>query len=357
MSGQFNNPAKSAPDVNRIKQEKRAQRKAAKKQKRMKWYSVMVVILHAFLSVFFLWMFFSLNILPANHSLVVFAVVILLLIVTVLTQKGKKGARIAGRIYAVLVMLVLLGGGLILGAGNYVLEQVTGAPLEKKQQEFDLLSGGGISSITEDVFGIYVKEMSRDNSEAEVFYVVNPQKRQALSVVTPSQYYLAISDVTNGRKDWLGTAWDYSPEAALETLGTLYETHITHYLHMDSPWVAEMKELLGHNLQVKQIGQLIKEIPQVKKHLQTSLSKYEVQQLIKAEIKDRSEWRMHTETATGRYESSYTFSSPDERVSVILPDTESVEKIAEMIDRVEDDELLEDNTSKEPGENPVVIIP
>ena len=114
MSGQFNNPAKSAPDVNRIKQEKRAQRKAAKKQKRMKWYSVMVVILHAFLSVFFLWMFFSLNILPANHSLVVFAAVTLLFIVTVLTQKGKKGARIAGRIYAVLVMLVLLGGGLIL---------------------------------------------------------------------------------------------------------------------------------------------------------------------------------------------------------------------------------------------------
>ncbi len=364
----FNNPAKSSPDVKKIKAEKKPQRKAEKKVKRIKKYGIFFNVLHGLVSLAFLVLLYMLNVLPLTYHLIITAVVAVLFAITAASQKGKRAARVIGRIYSILIMLILLCGSSVLGVANYLLDTITGAPLEKKEQEFDLMSGSGAFSITEDAFGILVKDLSDKTKEAESLYVVNPDTRQMLSVVTPTRYYVTIPKVSEGQREQIGKAWEYGPEASIAAYNNLYETELSYYLQLDSDWtrqtIERFNELFVAMPTWEQVQELGMEILNIEEHIKTSLSKYEVQQLIKAEFGKESDWAKTTKLATGVIEEAYTFSSPDSKVSVLVPESDVVEEIIDLIDRVEDGEILKKNTSdvseekdEDTADAPVIVIP
>lgn len=362
----FNNPAKSSPDVEKIKAEKKPQRKAEKKEKRIRKYGVLFNLLHGLASLVFLVLLFTLNILPFTYNLIITGVVAVLFAITAVSQRRRRVGRVLGRIYSVLIMLMLLLGSIALGVANYVLDTVTGAPLEKKEQEFDLMSGSGAFSITENTYGVYVKDLAEGTKEGEVLYIVNPETRQRLSIVTPARYYVTIPKVSEGQREHLGKAWEYGPEASIAALSNLYETEISYYLQLDSEWIAEMtgtvNTLFTDIPKWETVKRLATAVWDVDEHIRTSLSKHEVQQLIKAEFGQGTDWAKSSKVATGTVESGYTFSSPDTRVAVMMPDVEVVKEIIDTINRVEDGEILEKKPSgssedKGTGDAPVIVIP
>ncbi len=341
----FDNPAKSSPDIKKIKAEKKPQRKAENKEKRMRRYGVLFNVLHGLLSLVFLVSMLVLNVLPLPHTFIVILVVGLLFLITAVTQKRGKAARVLGRIYSVLIMLVLLVGSAGLGAANYVLDEITGAPFEKKKQTFDLMSSDTSYSITEDSCCVYVKGTGSEAEQAEMLVVVNPETRQLLCIETPADYFVTIPKVSNGQRERLIEAREYGIEASVAALNNLYEIEISYFLEVDYEWLETLNSPQD----------IISGMKEIDSHIRTNLSKYEVQQLIKTEIGDKSDWVRHERVATGTKESVYTFVSPDERVSVLVPDQVAVDELIDLIDRVEDGEILKDKGNTE--DKPVIVIP
>ncbi len=341
----FDNPAKSAPDIKKIKAEKKPRRKAENKEKRMHRYGVIFNVLHGGLSLVFLVLMLTLNVLPLIHTLLVIVTVGLLFLITAVTQKRGKAARVIGRIYSLLMMLVLLVGSIGMGTANYVLKEITGAPFERKKQSFDLMSADTSYSITEDSCCIYVKGIGAEAEQGEMLVVVNPETRQLLCIETPADYFVTIPKVSNGQRERLVEAREYGIEATVAALNNLYEIEISYFLEVDLEWLESWDSL----------SDILSGVKEIDSHIRTNLSKYEAQQLIRTEITEKSDWIKHERVATGTKESIYTFVSPDERVSVLVPDQAVVDELIDLIDRVEDGEILKDKDNTQ--DKPVIVIP
>lgn len=117
---ELNNPAKSAPQTGHRKKKKKTH-KAAKRLGKV------LVALQAILTILFLWIIFSLNILPMKYTVAVVAVLFVLFIIVYRSQRKHKGRAIAGKLLSLLIIVIL-------GAGSYYLEMVNGA--------FDKVTGG-----------------------------------------------------------------------------------------------------------------------------------------------------------------------------------------------------------------------
>ncbi len=354
----FNNPAKSSPDVKVIKAKKKPQRKKEKKQKRMKGYGRLFGILHALVSLYFLVMLYMLDILPFLEHLMITAVVVVLFFVTVVSQKGKRFSRVLGRLYSTLVMVLLLCGGTVLGVGNYVLRSVTDAPFEQKKQEMNLMDMNFSTSITEDVFCIYLRDAGEDAtkdsaSTQNVLLSVNPETRQLLRVIIPNEYHISIPGVSEGQRELIQNAGLYGPEAAPAALENLYETDISYYLKLDYEWMDEVKKI-WEAPSVDSLKKFAKDVLHVEQRIQTNLSAYEVRQLIKKEITSESNWWQEGRNATGSMTESYTYSSPDEMIPVMTPDQASIDEVVDLIRRIQEGEVFEKPPVQEP---PAIVIP
>ncbi|MEE1314562.1 MAG: hypothetical protein UHS49_02190 [Faecalimonas sp.] len=344
---QFSNPAKSAPDVAQITKEKKPQRKAEKKQKRMRRNSKFFVISQGILSLLFLVCLFALGFLPFSYTMAVTLIVVLLFIITWLTQKKKKAGRIWGRILSTIVMLFLLVGSFGMGLANYVLEAVTDAPYEKEKQEFDLMSMSAPTSVASDPFHIYVQDMQgalvfEGAEEAQLLLSINPETKQVLRIVTPDTYYVTIPGVSKGQKDMLSQAAQYGVEASISALSNLYETEIGYYVRLDSAWLQQLRELSFADISFEMVKQLAKDVVHIEERLQTNLSKYEVQEFVKMLVLNDELWRTQNIVAEGTVASHKTFSEPDKTSYVLVPNAEQVKEIVDWIERLEEDEILRD---------------
>ena len=317
----LDNPAKSSPQTRVKSPERILKEKREKKTKRSKRRGVEVVILHAIASLAFLGMLFTIDVFPLKHTAIVVGVVFVLFLITYLTQKKRK-LHVLGKIWGILVSMILAIGVLVLVVFNMA---------------FDSIVGGGekdnnvVISVTGDVFHVLIDEGGEYR-----LATVNPEKHQILLTNIPADYYVSIPGVSEGKRDTLKNAENYGIEAVMAAVGSLFETDVQLYAKINLADLQETLETFTPDMEVS-----LEDITgTIGDNLETNLSKRQVQQLVKLYLRQDATWEILSNNAEGRNSSNYTYTEPEKVSFVIEPDKDSVAKTIELIDRIEDGEKL-----------------
>lgn len=317
----LDNPAKSSPQARKKSPERILREKQEKKTKKSKRRGVEVVILQALVSLAFLGMLFTIDVLPLKYNAIVLAVVVILFVITYSTQKKRK-LHVLGKVLAILESIVLAVGILVLVAVNMAFDSVVDGG-EKKNNV--------VMSVTQDVFHVLVDE----DGEYRLA-TVNPQKHQILMTNIPADYFVAIPGVSEGKKDTLKNAENYGMEAVMAAVGSLFETEVPFYAKINLAGLQETLKTFTPDMEVS----LEDLTGTVGDNIETNLSKRQVQQLVKLYLGEDAEWEILSNDAEGRNSSNYTYSDPDKVSFVMEPDKDSVAKAIDLINRVEDGEKL-----------------
>jgi len=317
----LDNPAKSSPQARKKSPERILREKQEKKTKKSKRRGVEVVVLQALVSLAFLGMLFTIDVLPLKYNAIVLAVVVILFVITYSTQKKRK-LHVLGKVLAILESIVLAVGILVLVAVNMAFDSVVDGG-EKKNNV--------VMSVTQDVFHVLVDE----DGEYRLA-TVNPQKHQILMTNIPADYFVAIPGVSEGKKDTLKNAENYGMEAVMAAVGSIFETEVPFYAKINLAGLQETLKTFTPDMEVS----LEDLTGTVGDNIETNLSKRQVQQLVKLYLGEDAEWEILSNDAEGRNSSNYTYSDPDKVSFVMEPDKDSVAKAIDLINRVEDGEKL-----------------
>lgn len=317
----LDNPAKSSPQTRKKSPERILKEKQEKKTKRSKRRGVEVVILHAIASLAFLGMLFTVDVFPLKYTAIVMGAVLVLFLITYLTQKKRK-LHVLGKILGILASIVLAIGVLLLVVFNMAFDSVVGGG-EKENNV--------VMSVTQDVFHVLVDEGGEYR-----LATVNPEKHQILMTNLPTEYFVAIPGVSEGKRDTLKNAEKYGMDAVMEALGSLFETEVPFYAKIN---LADLQETLKTFTPEMEVS--LEELTgTVGDNIETNLSKRQVQQLVKLYLGEDAEWEILSNDAEGRNSSNYTYSEPDKVSFVVEPDKDSVAKAIDLIKRMEDGEKL-----------------
>lgn len=315
------NPAKSSPQARKKSPERILREKQEKKTKKSKRRGVEVVILQALVSLAFLGMLFTIDVLPLKYTAIVMGVVFVLFMITYFTQKKRK-LHVLGKVLGILESIVLAIAILVLVIVNMAFDSVVDGGEKKNDVAL---------SVTQEVFHVFIN----DNGEYRLA-TVNPEARQIMLTTIPTEYYVTIPGVSEGKKDTLKNAEDYGVEAVMTALGALFETEVPFYANINLVDLQVRLEEFTPELAVSPD----KLMDCVGNNIETNLSKRQVQQLIKLYLGEDAEWKVFSVTAEGENSSNYTYSEPDKVSFVIEPDKESVAKIVNLVNRVEDGEKI-----------------
>lgn len=253
-----------------------------------------------------------------------------------------------------------------------------------------------------DVYGDISKS---SRSDVNIIAVVNPTTHQILLVTTPRDYYVEIPGVSNGQKDKLTHAGMYGVDASIATLSQLYGTEIPFFARVNFTSLIEIVDKLGgidvnseyafttgtesgavvnvakgmnhfngtqalafsrerHNLaagdnqrgknQQAVITAMIKKmvspsmlmkangiIDSVSGNVETNMSQKQLQRLIKMQLSEGVSWNIYSVAAEGTGARQACYSSGAQLLYVTNPNYESVEKIKEMIQQVQNGEIIE----------------
>ena len=317
----LDNPAKSSPQARVKSPERILKEKQEKKTKRSKRRGVEVVVLHAIASLAFLGMLFTVDFLPFKYSLIVTGVVLVLFLITYLTQKKRK-LHVLGKIWGILVSILLAMGVLVLVVFNMAFDTIVGG--DEKENNV-------VISVTQEVFQVLIDEGGEYR-----LATVNPEKHQILMTNIPADYFVAIPGISEGKRDTLRNAENYGIEAVMAAVGSLFETEVQLYAKINLADLQKMLETFTPDMEIS----LEDLTGSVGDNIDTNLSKRQVQQLIKLYLGENVEWEILSQDAQGRNSSNYTYSEPGKVSFVVEPDKASVAKVIELIDRVEDGEKL-----------------
>lgn len=317
----LDNPAKSSPQARKKSPERILQERQEKKTKKSKRRGVEVVILQALVSMAFLGMLFTIDVLPLKYNAIVLAVVVILFVITYFTQKKRK-LHVLGKVLAILESIVLAVAILALVIVNMAFDSVVDGGEKKSDVAL---------SVTQDVFHVFIN----DNGEYK-FATVNPEGHQILLTNIPSEYFVAIPGVSEGKRDTLKNAESYGMDAVMAAVGSLYETEIPFYANINLADLQKTVEEFTPDMTIS-LEQLTK---MVSDNIETNLSKRQVQQLVKLYLGEDTEWEVYSVDAEGVGTSNYTYTTPNKATYVINPNQESVTKIMDLINRVEDGEKL-----------------
>lgn len=163
---EFNNPAKSSPQIGKRRRKKN-------KSKLGKTVGLFLVAIQAVLTAVFGYIVYSLGMLPMKFFMVIMAVLVVLLGITYFTQHRHKNKAIPGKIFSILISLIL-------GAGCYYLGMVNGA--------FDEVAGGNSYKIDNMVVAV----LAEDSAET-----INDARDYTFGV----QYALGAKDVESAVAD------------------------------------------------------------------------------------------------------------------------------------------------------------
>ena len=317
----LDNPAKSSPQARKKSPERILQERQEKKTKKSKRRGVEVVILQALVSMAFLGMLFTIDVLPLKYNAIVLAVVVILFVITYFTQKKRK-LHVLGKVLAILESIVLAVAILALVIVNMAFDSVVDGGEKKSDVAL---------SVTQDVFHVFIN----DNGEYK-FATVNPEGHQILLTNIPSEYFVAIPGVSEGKRDTLKNVESYGMDAVMAAVGSLYETEIPFYANINLADLQKTVEEFTPDMTIS-LEQLTK---MVSDNIETNLSKRQVQQLVKLYLGEDTEWEVYSVDAEGVGTSNYTYTTPNKATYVINPNQESVTKIMDLINRVEDGEKL-----------------
>ena len=255
-----------------------------------------------------------------------------------------------------------------------------------------------------DVYGDISKN---SRSDVNIIATINPKSHQILLISTPRDYFVEIPGVSKGKKDKLTHAGLYGVDVSIDTLSELYEMKIPFYARVNFTSLIEIVDQLGgldvysdaafttgwesgKEITVKKgmnhfngeealafsrerknlpdgdnargrhqqavITAMIKKmvspsmllranglINSVSGNVETNMSKSQLQALVKTQLNEGDSWNIASVSAEGEGKKAICYSAPRQELYVTEPDYKSVEKIIELVNRVEKGEILEDS--------------
>lgn len=258
---------------------------------------------------------------------------------------------------------------------------------------------------------VYGELENNSRSDVNIIAVVNPKSHQILLVTTPRDYYVEIPGISYGNKDKLTHAGIYGVDASMRTLEALYETKIPFYARINFTSMIEIVDILGgidveseyafttsgdsehvfdvskgmnhfngkealafsrerqhledgdnqrgKNQQAVIIGMINKMLrpdmivkansilDSVAHNVDTNMSNNQIASLIKNQLESGAKWKVYSVAAEGVGSEDVCWSMGAGEYYVTLPDDSSVEKIKELINRVENGETIEDSVETE----------
>lgn len=268
-------------------------------------------------------------------------------------------------------------------------EQVSGEPAaEENSGQGDSASSSFIAYIS----GIdtYGGLSARSRSDVNILAVVNPEVKEILLLSTPRDYYVEYS-VTGGQKDKLTHAGIYGVEASMDALQRLYGIQIDYYARMNFTGFVDIIDALGgidvysdteftvanvmtyypgynhvngrealafarerysfadgdyHRAkdQMEVIRAVVDKCASsallanydsvmdgIEGSFETSMPQEKISELIRMQLKDTTKWQIQSYTASGTGKMAETYSMPGQALSVIEPDSSSVEEAKRLI--------------------------
>ena len=259
----------------------------------------------------------------------------------------------------------------------------------------------------------YGKISSVSRSDVNMVMVVNPKTHQILLISIPRDYYVQLHGTT-GTKDKLTHAGIYGIDMSIQTIEDLLKLDINYYLKVNFTSLIDIVDALG-GLEVyseynfvsysgyrfkegmnsvngeqaldfartrkafkegdRQRGKnqqaLIKAIidkatnksiitkynsllDAINGKYQTNMSVKSLTSLVKMQLKDMSEWNIHSYSLTGKDASDYTYTY-GQLLYVMKPDEESVNEAIGLIDNVLNGEKLQNSYTDSGGSSNKVI--
>jgi LCP family protein required for cell wall assembly len=247
-------------------------------------------------------------------------------------------------------------------------------------------------------------KLSTSRSDVNILVFVNPTNKQVLLLNTPRDYYVPISISSNGTRDKLTHCGIYGVDCSMDTLGALYDTSVDYYMkvnfegfktlvdaiggievesdktfvttHYDVQIYEGMNELDGEGAlgfvreryafsdgdnargrnTMRVVAAIINKLSSgttilsnysaIMKSMEgmfvTNMSSDEIADLVRMQLSDMGSWDIRSYAVTGTGASETTYSIPNQRAYVMVPDESSVDKAKELIDKMESGELLTD---------------
>lgn len=242
-------------------------------------------------------------------------------------------------------------------------------------------------------------EEAGQRSDVNLIAAVNPKTHQILLITTPRDYYVPIPGISGGMGDKLTHAGSYGLDVSMDTLSELYETEINYYTQVNFTALIEVVDILGGLdveseyafttgweagciFDVKEgmnhftgeqalafarerknveggdfqrgkdqqavITALIKKMlsptmllkankifETVERNVTTNVSQDQINSLIRYQLSHNPKWSILSLAAEGEPAEDACYSAGGELLSVVYPDEESVRKIIEQMDVVE----------------------
>ena len=244
-------------------------------------------------------------------------------------------------------------------------------------------------------------KLTVSRSDVNILMIVNPVTKQVLLVNTPRDCFVP-NPAGNGVLDKLTHCGLYGVDCSMEALGTLYNTQIEHYgqinftgfetlidamgginIYSDKAFLAQEETYIqkGDNLlsgkealdfarerynlsggdhdrgknQMKVIKAVIEKITNgttiisnystilesLTGMFTTDLEMGDISKLVKMQLTDMAKWDVFTFAITGTGASEITYSAPGMHLYVMYPDEKYVEHASQLIQKVMDGELLQ----------------
>lgn len=287
---------------------------------------------------------------------------------------------------------------------EHSIETVIEAPIveEEVDEDFDItedtfaiyLSGSDTRST----------KLSTSRSDVNIVAFINPSQHQVLLVNTPRDYYVPISISKSGECDKLTHCGIYGVDCSMDTLENLYSTDIKYYMQINFEGFMTFVDAIGgitieseksfttlhYDVHIKEgkneldgMGTLgyireryafadgdnargrntmkvvaaiiekcssgttiLSKYGDIMKSLEgmfvTNMSSDDISTLVRMQLSDMSGWDIKQYAVTGTGDSRTTYSVPNTRAYVMVPDQSSVDKAVELINKIESGELITD---------------
>lgn len=219
-------------------------------------------------------------------------------------------------------------------------------------------------------------------SDVNILMAVNPATKRILLLSTPRDYFIPLS-ISGGVHDKLTHAGTYGINVSMDTLKMLYDTDIDYYIRMNFTGFVKIIDALGgirvysdssfstknysfnkgyNNVNGAQALEFARErysfaegdrqrgknqmaviqgviekavspailskygtlLSSIQSSLQTNISTQEIGSLVKMQLNDMSSWDISTYSVNGTGSSEYTYSIPNQRAYVMIPDMNTV---------------------------------
>lgn len=244
------------------------------------------------------------------------------------------------------------------------------------------------------------EKLATSRSDVNLLAVVNPKDRQVLLVNTPRDYYIPLS-TSNGAKDKLTHAGLYGVDVSSDTLAMLYDIEISYYAQVNFAGFEELvdavggitieseisfttlnggyyikegenelsgAEALGYvrerkafgegdiqrgRNQMKVIAAIIDKatspviltkytsiMDSMAGTFNTNLTSNQISELVKMQLSEGGSWQVLSYTVNGTGDSSTTYSMPNQKSYVMIPDQTTVDCASDLIKRVLAGEVL-----------------